>query len=79
MLSYPASVIISNVLIDLDVVIDDKVVGKVSDVNDNGGGNKTLTLLVNNKESFVPLIPEFVKVSIAEKKVYVYPIEGMIL
>ena len=66
-------------LIDLDVVIDNEIVGKVTAVNDNGGGNKTLTLLINNKESFVPLIPEFVKVSIKEKKVYVSPIEGMIL
>lgn len=66
-------------LIDLDVYIDNNLVGKVIDVNDNGNGNKTLSISVNNKVSFVPLVEQFVNVDLTNKKVDIYPIEGMIL
>jgi len=66
-------------LIDLDVYIDNKLVGKVIDVNDNGNGNKTLSIEIDNKTSFVPLVEQFVNVDLTNKKVDVYPIEGMIL
>lgn len=66
-------------LIDLDVYIDNKLVGKVIDVNDNGNGNKTLSIEIDNKTSFVPLVEQFVNIDLTNKKVDVYPIEGMIL
>lgn len=65
-------------LIDLDVIIDNKISGKVLGVEDNGGGNKTLIIEIDNKEVYIPLVKQFVQVSLKEKCIYVFPIEGMI-
>ena len=64
-------------LIDLDVLVDDKVIGKITDVRDSGN-NKFLVIKTDDKEVFVPLQNEFVSdVNLKEKLVVIKPIKGM--
>ena len=64
-------------LINLDVYVNNEVVGVITDIRDSGH-NKFLVIKTSDKDVFVPMQDEFIKeVNLAEKKVVIEPIKGM--
>ena len=62
--------------IDLNVLIDGNIIGKVEDVRDTG--NNKLLVIRTDKEVLIPLQKEFVKeVNLNDKYVVIEPIKGM--
>ncbi len=64
-------------LINLDVYVNNEVVGVITDIRDSGH-NKFLVIKTSDKDVFVPMQDEFIKeVNLAEKKIVIEPIKGM--
>ena len=64
-------------LINLNVIVDNKEVGIITNVRDSGN-NKFLVIKTDNKEVFVPYQKEFVKeINLDNKTIIIEPIEGM--
>lgn len=64
-------------LINLDVYVNNEVVGVITDIRDSGH-NKFLVIKTSDKDVFVPMQDEFIKeVNLDEKKVVIEPIKGM--
>jgi len=62
--------------IDLNVLVDGNIIGKVEDVRDTG--NNKLLVIKADKEVLIPLQKEFVKeVNLKDKYVVIEPIKGM--
>ena len=63
--------------IDLDVIVDNSIIGKVKDIRDTGN-NKILVIDSNDKEVLIPLQKEFIKeVNLDSKTITILPIKGM--
>ena len=64
-------------LINLNVIVDNKEVGIITNVRDSGN-NKFLVIKTDTKEVFVPYQKEFVKeINLDNKTIIIEPIEGM--
>ena len=64
-------------LINLNVIVDNKEVGTVTNVRDSGN-NKFLVIKTDTKEVFVPYQKEFVKeINLENNTIIIEPIEGM--
>ena len=64
-------------LINLDVYVNNEVVGVITDIRDSGH-NKFLVIKTSDKDVFVPMQDEFIKeVNLDEKKIVIEPIKGM--
>lgn len=64
-------------LINLDVIVDNKKVGVITDIRDSGN-NKFLVINTASKDVFIPYQDEFIsEVNIKEKYVVIEPIKGM--
>ena len=63
--------------IDLDVLVDGNIIGKVKDIKDSGN-NKLLVIDKDSKDVLIPLQKEFVKeINIKDNYVVIEPIKGM--
>lgn len=66
-------------LINLSVLFNSKAVGRVLALREEGGGNKILEILVNDKKTLVPFHDEFVKkIDFESGTIELDLIEGMI-
>ena len=64
-------------LINLNVIVDNKEVGIVTNVRDSGN-NKFLVIKTDTKEVFIPYQKEFIKeINLNNKTIIIEPIEGM--
>lgn len=65
-------------IIGLNVYSDDRYIGVVTDIIDNGA-HEILRVEKNNVNNFVPFVDEFInKIDISNKKIYINEIEGLI-
>lgn len=65
-------------LIGLDVIVNNDVKGKVSDIRETGANNKILEIIDDNKKYLVPYKKEFIdNIDLDNKKIVIKPIEGM--
>lgn len=66
-------------LIDLNVIFDDKEVGRVLAIREVGANNKVIEALINDKVTLIPYHKDFIKkIDITNKFIELYLIEGMI-
>lgn len=68
---------LDNDLIDLDVIVNGKVSGKVIKLERITEKNAVLWVLCNNREIAIPYVEKFVKINILNSCVIIQPIEGM--
>lgn len=65
-------------LIGLDVIVNNDVKGKVSDIRETGANNKILEIIDDSKKYLVPYKKEFIdNIDLDNKKIVIKPIEGM--
>ena len=64
-------------LINLNVIVDNKEIGVITNVRDSGN-NKFLVVKTDSKEVFIPYQKEFVKeINLDNKTITIEPIKGM--
>lgn len=65
-------------LIGLDVIVNNDVKGKVSDIRETGANNKILEIIDDSKKYLVPYKKEFIdNIDLDNKKIVIKPIKGM--
>lgn len=78
-LSLTADEYLDSDLVDLNIVLDNKEVGRVLAIKEVGKNNKVIEAVINNKKTLIPYHKDFIrKIDIANKLIELNLIEGMI-
>ena len=67
-------------IIGLNILENNKIIGKVTDIYEVGKNNKVLETIIDNKKVLIPYNKEFVKnINIGNKTIEIKMIEGLII